>query len=388
MPKTLRVLLIAVVLALHGVSWRGGAPASPRFIVAPPAPAAIGTDATPYFHEELIEPHPATKSSHVASICDLPGGRLAAAWYAGEREGAPDVAIVLAMHDGGRAGAWSPPRVVVNGETAGRELGRHVRKVANAVLFADARGTLWLLYESLAIGGSVGSSLNCKSSPDGGVTWTPSRRLTLNPFFNLGEMVKNKPAPLEGGGWAVPIYHEFIARFPEILWLRPDGEEMDATKTRVFGGCHSYQPALAPLTAESGILLCRAGGSFALICSTRTDDGGQHWSAPQSSGLPNPDAGVDVIRLTDGRLLMAFNDSRTTRDNLRLAISRDNGQSWQRAATLAADKGYLGVSYPFLLQTSDGDIHVVYSVRKEAIRHAVFNLAWLAAQMQSPHEPR
>ena len=36
--------------------------------------------------------------------------------------------------------------------------------------------------------------------------------------------------------------------------------------------------------------------------------------------LPNPDAGVDAVRLPDGRLLLAFNDVATGRANLRLAL--------------------------------------------------------------------
>lgn len=386
MRKLPRVLLIALVLVLHAWSRRASPRESPRFVLAKPVVAEASRDIAPRFLEELIDPHPATRLSHVPSICELPDGRLAAAWYGGSKEGAPDVSIFLAFRQRGPDGGWTTPRVVVDRASASRELGRYVRKVSNAVLFTDANGKLWLVYDSTAIPGAVGSSLNFKTSADGGETWTSSRRLTLGPFFNMGEMVKNKPALLSGGGLAVPMYHEFINDFPEILWL--DGTNLPATKTRVFGGRVGYQPSLAPMTPETGVLLCRAPGAVDAIQVSRTADGGRSWSAPVSAGLPNPDSGLDVIRLSDGRLLLAFNDSAHTRFELKLAISADDGATWQRKATLARDASLYGVSYPFLLQTRDGDIHVVYTVNKQAIWHAVFNAAWLASPSTPANESR
>lgn len=50
----------------------------------------------PAFSEELIDPESPLPMSHVASICEVADGRLAAVWYAGSREGAKDVAIFFA----------------------------------------------------------------------------------------------------------------------------------------------------------------------------------------------------------------------------------------------------------------------------------------------------
>ena len=92
--------------------------------------------------------------------------------------------------------------------------------------------------------------------------------------------------------------------------------------------------------------------------------------------MPNPDAGLDAIQLADGRLLLAFNDSPQGRENLRLALSDDEGRTWTRMATIAEESG-AEFSYPFLMQASDGDVHLVYTWKRTAIRHVVFNMAWL-----------
>ncbi len=86
-----------------------------------------------------------------------------------------------------------------------------------------------------------------------------------------------------------------------------------------------------------------------------------------------------MLRLRDGRLLLAFNDSETGRDTLRLAISADGGLNWSRSSTLESEPD-AEFSYPFLIQTKDGRIHLVYTWKRQAIKHAEFNLAWLEAQ--------
>jgi predicted neuraminidase len=362
---------MVMALAVNGAPALVPGRIEPRF--ATPAPASAS--GTVSFHEETIDPHSPYPMSHVASICELPDGRLLAAWYAGSREGASDVAIFLSERTPAGS-AWSPPRAIVTRESAARELKRTVRKIGNPVIFADAAGTVWLVYVTVSLGGWSGSSLNLTTSTDGGATWARSRRLTLSPFLNIAELVKNRPVPLADGGWAVPIYHELAARFSEILWLRRIDGGVRATKTRVTRGQAGFQPALVALDDRRALAVMRDVGSTRRIWTARTDDAGDGWAASEPLDLPNPDSGLDAIRIGDGRLLLAFNDSTSGRENLRLAISRDDGRTWTRVATLAEESGG-DFSYPFLLQSRSGDVHVVYSWKRRQIRHVVFNPAWL-----------
>lgn len=375
--KVLGGILAAAAMALHLLPLgrdRVDLPPSQmlgiRERVQPP-PAGDPQD----FREELIDPGTATPMAHVASLCELPDGRLGAAWYGGTREGDRDVAVYFSFRPKEGVGGWSPPQTIVTRQAASMELRRYVRKVGNAVVFADER-SLWLVYVSVAVGGWSGSSLNLKRSFDEGRTWTPSQRLTLSPFFNISELVKNQPAAQAFGGWALPIYHEAAGKFPELLWLQETRGAVSAFKSRLFGGRSAFQPALVPLESADALTLCRPAGSSRAIMISRTSDAGKHWSAPQATGLPNPDSGLDALRLTDGRLLLAFNDSTKSRDNLRLAISSDNGASWTRIATVAEESGG-EFSYPFLLQSADGRVHLVYTWMRRGIKHLAFSVAWL-----------
>ncbi|HZM97040.1 MAG TPA: sialidase family protein [Vicinamibacterales bacterium] len=368
----MRSTLIVLAVALNAWPWfKAGGPA-PRLVV--PA-QAHSTASAPVFGDEILNPDSPQAMSHVASIAELFGGGLAAVWYAGSREGAGDVAIYFSVQssDDGR---WSPARAIVTRASAARELRRYIKKVGNPVLFSDAEGRLWIIYVTVSIGGWSGSSLNVTMSEDEGRTWTRSRRLTLSPFFNLSELVKNAPVALSDGGWAVPIYHEFIGRFPEMLWLEHRGEDIVATKSRMSAGWYGYQPALTPIDAGRALALLRDDDAPRTVSMARSEDAGHTWSAPERIDLPNPDSGLDAIRLTDGRLLLAFNDSPDGRENLRLAMSVDEGRTWSRIATLVEERGG-DFSYPFLIQARGGDVHLVYTWQRKAIKHIVFNPAWL-----------
>lgn len=374
-------LLLSLALGLNGwplLQPGGGARLpQPQFVVpdrvpAPPAP--------PRFEEEFIAPGWPLPMSHVASICELPGGGLAAAWYAGSREGARDVAIYFSTRAPAEA-KWSPPRPIMTREVAARDLNRRIKKVGNAVLFSNDAGHLWLLYVSISLGGWSGSSINLSESADQGRSWSPSRRLTLSPFFNLGELVRNQPVALSDATWVVPIYQELLGRVPELLWLGESAAGLRAAKTRIDGGRAGYQPALAALSPTSALAFQRDYSTHRRISLARTDDGARAWSVPQPLNLPNPNSGLTVLRLTDGRIVLIFNDSKTARNNLRLAVSEDEGQTWARCATLAKEDT-TGVAYPYALQTRDGQIHVVYTWRMSAIKHVVFNESWLSARQR------
>jgi predicted neuraminidase len=91
--------------------------------------------------------------------------------------------------------------------------------------------------------------------------------------------------------------------------------------------------------------------------------------------LPNPNAGTDMIRLISGNLLLAFNNSKTGRTPLSLAISEDGGASWKVVKDVESDPGEY--SYPSLCQGSDGVIHLTYTFRRETIKHVGFIEDWL-----------
>jgi predicted neuraminidase len=331
--------------------------------------------------QEFISGDPGAGTVHVASICEMEDGRLVACWYGGTREGARDTAIYLAVRDPGMLSSWSAPREVVNRHLASRELRRYVKKLGNPLIFADSRNRLGLIYVTIAVGGWSGSSLNLKVSDDGGRSWKPSIRLTLSPFLNVSELVRNNPVQMSDGSLAVPIYHECLGKFPEILWVRAEGGEFSVRKTRIAGGRSFIQPSIIARDPRRAAAFFRSCSDERAVGMATSEDTGATWSEVQHLDLPNPDAAINALPLSGGRILLAFNESLRGRDNLQLALSSDNGVTWQRVARIEEGKG-AEFSYPYMMKDSHGRIHLVYTWHRRRIKHVVFNEGWIKLKLK------
>ena len=121
----------------------------------------------------------------------------------------------------------------------------------------------------------------------------------------------------------------------------------------------------------------RDGGGDRTLHMARSDDAGWSWTKPVPTNLPNPDAGIDAIRLHDGRIVLAYNDTRKDRRRLRLAVSHDDGVSWVPGTVLdEAEQGEF--SYPSLIQDAHGMVHVTYTWQRLRIKHVQLTADQLA----------
>jgi predicted neuraminidase len=93
-------------------------------------------------------------------------------------------------------------------------------------------------------------------------------------------------------------------------------------------------------------------------------------------GLPNPNSGTDAVTLKDGRHLIVYNPVTRGRTPLKVAISRD-GREWQDVVTLEDEPGEY--SYPAIVQTSDGRVHITYTWKRQRVRHAVLDAVKLVS---------
>jgi predicted neuraminidase len=106
-------------------------------------------------------------------------------------------------------------------------------------------------------------------------------------------------------------------------------------------------------------------------------DDGITWSAAQPIDLPNPNAGIDVTRLQDGRLAMVYNHATNGRTPLNLAVSRD-GDRWTQFHALETEPGEY--SYPAMIQASDGNLRIAYTWRRTRIRFVEWPLSAIPAR--------
>ena len=368
MPKAMRWFsAILFIAALTAAFWRIPTPPAPAF-VPPPAPS---TSQHPIQFAAEFLPR-AAESAHAASLAQLPDGRIAAAWFAGSKEGADDVAIWFSLRD---KDGWRTAQPIANRESTAGGTFAHVRKIGNPVLFVE--GTwLHLWYVSVAVGGWAGSSINHSVSTDAGATWFKPTKLQTSPFASISTLVRTQPIPLADGGLGLPVYHEFIAKHGEWLRLSATGQILD--KTRMSHEVRTLQPALAVLDEQHALAVLRdAGPGPGKVRVTSTQDAGQTWQAGAALPIPNPNSSVALLRLKSGRLLLAGNPQ-NGREAILLWVSADEGKTWQASRTVeTAPDGGAEFSYPALLLDRDGLIHIAYTWRRQGIKHAAFSEAWL-----------
>jgi predicted neuraminidase len=298
-------------------------------------------------------------SAHASTIVETNQG-LVAAWFGGSREGASDVGIWLSRHV---SAGWMPPVEVANGVQAdGTRL-----PCWNPVLFQPKDNVLMLFYK-------VGPTPRTwwgmvRTSRDAGRTWSDARRL---PDGVLGP-IKNKPVQLTDGVVISPSSTESTDEPSK--WRIHFERSVDRMQTWTV--VHpSVSPDGAPIDAIQPSILVHPDARLQAVGRTRServfetwsDDGGKTWSEVSLTTLPNPNSGIDAVTLRDGRQLIVYNHTTKGRTPLNVAVSRD-GKSWQAALVLERESGEY--SYPAVIQTSDGRVHITYTWKRQRIKHVV-----------------
>jgi predicted neuraminidase len=310
-----------------------------------------------------------TPMAHAGNLAVLDEGRLAAVWYGGLHEGAPDVKIWLTIYDADRG--WSTPRIAADPTETARELHVIIRSLGNPVIYASGK-RLHLWFVCAAVGGWSSSSIVHKVSENDGRSWSTPEKLTTSPFFNLGTLSRSPPIALTDGGFALPAYHEFFGRRSEYLRISSAGTVLK--KIRLPSVSKAFQPAAVAIDRYRGFAVQRsANWKGDLISADATNDGGSTWQLAAPLPITNYDSALALLRLSSGRLLLAANPT-PARNVLQLFWSTDDGLHWQPSLVVERDSNlHAEYSYPALAQSADGRIHLLYTFRREAIAHAVFN---------------
>jgi len=298
--------------------------------------------------------------SHASTIAETPTG-LVAAWFGGTKERNPDVGIWVSRLESGK---WTAPVEVANGI-----VNEKLRYACwNPVLYQIPKGELMLFYK---VGPNVaGWKGFLTTSKDNGKTW--SKPVELQEGF-LGP-VKNKPVLLANGELWCPSSTE-----GELGWRLHFEVTPDFGKTwRKVGPLNdgktikAIQPSLLTYANGDMQVLCRSQSRS--IVESWSKDGGKTWSEVAPSSLPNNNSGTDAVTLKDGRQLLVYNhvkppvgQPKGPRTPLNVAVSKD-GKNWE-AVLVLEDSPISQYSYPSVIQTADGMVHIVYTWRRQRIKH-------------------
>ena len=348
------------------------------------AKAQLARGQSPVLVAEFVNPNPPYHTSHASTIAQTTAGDLVAAWFGGSAEGHPDVSIWFARKTNGR---WNPAVEVANGvQPDGKRF-----EAWNPVLFQQPRGPLFLFYKVGPADGWWGMVI---SSTDDGRTWSEPRRL---PDGVLGPS-KDKIVMLTDGTWLAGSETDWRVHFE---MSRDAGQTWQLTGPVDRGaGFDAIQPTIVFLSHGLIEALCRT--KQGVIAMTWSSDGGRTWTPLAATELPNPNSGIDAVTLADGRILLAYNHSahfpnwsgHGNRFPLDIAISRD-GINWRHVLTIEDEVrhpdgspiqlspptrdqqidafGDKGFSYPAVIQTSDGLVHITYTWNRRMIKHVVID---------------
>ena len=293
---------------------------------------------------------------HASTIAETPEG-FVAAWFGGTAEGNPDVGVWISRFSDGK---WTVPEMAADGKTDSLRY-----PCWNPVLY-NGDEELLLFYK-------VGPSPSewwgeLKISTDKGISWSPARKLPsgiIGPVKNkpvlLGNGMLLCPSSTENDGWRVHMEHTSDYG---ITWER--------TGAINYRDIYAIQPAI--LMHKSGRLqiLCRSRHSR--ILSSWSDDNGYTWSSLIPDTLPNPNSGIDAVTLADGRHFIVYNHLTEGRNQLNAAVSND-GKIWNAAFLLENGTPVTEYSYPAVIQSDDGLIHITYTWKRRLIRHVVVDPA-------------
>lgn len=352
----------------------------------PPAMARDGVVLAEFIFETA--PYP---ECHASTIAETASGALVAAWFGGTAERNPDVGIWFSRLVVERAkaaagaasspgGRWSLPVEVADGVRA--DGARY--PTWNPVLYQPPRdGAPLLLFFKVGPSPSEWWGMVMESADDGR-TWSEPRRL---PDGILGP-IKNKPITLPDGALLAgssiedapvpPVWRAHFERSSDLgrTWTRTDGL---AGQTAAGEDFWIIQPTI--LTLGDGELLALFRSKQSRVAASRSTDGGRTWGPVYATGLLNPDAGVDGVTLADGRHLLVYNHKvridgawAGSRSRLNVGLS-DDGDVWDASLMLEDQDGEY--SYPAVIQTRDGLVHLTYTHRRTRIRHVALDPAAL-----------
>lgn len=304
--------------------------------------------------QEFVYDYAPFPSCHASTLIETHRGELVCAWFGGLAESDLGTAIFVSQWKGGE---WSDPVLAASGrEPAGKRFACY-----NPVLVQAPGGRLLLFYKT-GLGPQTWTGKLVRSR-DGGKTWSSPESLPVGIYGPI----KNKPYHLAGGRILCPSSTEDHGWRIHFEVTDKDADHWDKSEPL-------NDPSLIGAIQPS--ILCLGGTHLRAI--GRTQQGklfaidslneGKTWGEMRLLDVPNPNSGTDALTLRDGRHLLVYNPVTSGRTPLSVAISTD-GETWNKVLDLETEPGEY--SYPAVIQTKDGMVHITYTWKRKKIRHVV-----------------
>ncbi|MGV6988138.1 sialidase family protein [Testudinibacter sp. P80/BLE/0925] len=355
--------------------------------------------------------------NHASNLFELPNGDLLCTWFGGTQEGIADISIFLSRLPK-NSQQWTKPQQLSNDTS---------RSEQNPLLFLDPDNVLWLLWTAQKSGNQDTAIVRYRQSTDFGETWGEIAVLLDKP----GTFIRQPITVLVNGDWLLPVF--YCVTQPGEKWV--GNNDYSAVKISSDKG-KTWRDVLVPDSVgcvHMNITPLKNGSLIALFRSRWADyiyksissDGGNSWSSPEPTALPNNNSSIQATTLKNGDLALVFNNSSALnaserrlslydeiededdgltentgqsavspqgkaafwgapRAPMTLAISKDNGENWIIVRNLDEGDGYCMTnnsqeklnrefSYPSIIQGKDGVLHISYTYFRQAIKYVRIN---------------
>lgn len=373
---------------------------------------------SPVYESQLLYQPVANQHNHAASIVECPDGDLLVSWYRGDRgERRADNTAVMGARRKADGSSWGKPFVLADNPTF---------PDCNTAMFVDGDEKLWLFWP-LVLANTWESCLTqyrTSASYDqesGAPQWNWQSSIVFQPIGfqqdmeqwiaelresdvadvreeaeelaeltadklsrRLGWQPRCKPIVLPSGRILLPLYSDTYS--VSLIAISDDGGR-NWFASRPLLGLSNIQPTLLRRNDGSIVAYMRDGTDLGRVLTAESHDEGMTWSRVCPTDLPNPGAGLDGVRLTDGRWVLVYNDNTEDRKSLAISLSDDEGQTWKwtRHLEYETTEAYGKYHYPAVIQSRDGLIHVVYShftrdenqEHRRNMKHVALNAAWI-----------
>lgn len=348
---------------------------------------------------------------HASSIVYLPDGDILAAWFQGSGERKADNVKIMGARLRKGAKTWSIPFLMAD---------TYDIPDCNPVLFLNHHRELFLVWIAVQANAWEYSIIKYRTSvnyeKNSAPEWNWQGNILLKPGDEFAKEVaaKFKQLPENTSGWSVyaPSYDDMI-----IAASRDEGKRSLGWETRIHPlllpgdkillplysdgfnlsliaisdndgatwhpslpivGRGDVQPSLIQKKDGEIIAYMRDNGDApARVMVSASSDEGESWTAVRKTDIPNT-ASVQVLALKNGLWAFVGDDEDDGRYRLSLYLSDNEGKTWKWKMPLEnVPKGHGSFSYPSMIQTPDGLLHITYSYNpeehQESIKYIVVN---------------
>lgn len=375
-----------------------------------PSPEQIAADMTGALRQtapgrwESLLPSPCVQN-HAAFLAPGPDA-LRCLWFGGSLEGKSDISIYRSTLG---ADGWSGAERLTDDPE---------RSEQNPVQF-DAPDGRRLILHTAQPGGNQDACV-VRMREDG--------QAPQDLALPAGTFIRGPIHVRDDGAWLLPLFR-CVSRPGERWTGSHDTAALaisnDAGKTwrevEVPGSIGSVHMTLVPL-GDGRLAAFYRRRQADHVHRSESADGGETWTAPEPTDVPNNNSSISVIRLADGRVAMACNpvnaamhpdqrraslydelgagDDRPNatggcnpvwgvpRAPLSLCLSEDGGRTFPRRIVVDDSPGTclsndslngrnFELSYPSLIQREDGTLELAYTYFRRAIKHVRLSTDWM-----------